>query len=181
MTKKEFLKGMTYLGVAYSKEVSEKQIELWYEFFENYKYDDFRSAVKRIVQRQNFFPTIADLKKELTKITNPMLQLNAEEEFEKVRKAIRRYGHYRLEKLMNSLEPYTAEITRRIGINRICEAEEIQWIKREFISEFNNGLNRYEDILKQSEYMLTDREKETRARILSVANENLKRLENNES
>lgn len=178
MTKEEFFKGMTYLGVAYNKEIPEKQIEIWYEFFANVKYDDFRSAVKRIVQKQNFLPTVADLKRELAKITNPMLQLNAEEEFENVRKAIRTYGSYRIAELMSSLEPYTAEITRRIGIQRICEAEEIQWIKKEFISEFNNGLDRYEDILKQSEYMLTDKERETRNRILAVAGENLKRLEN---
>lgn len=172
----------TYLGTFkdFKENDMKAMIMVWQKDFKDDNPETFLKAIDRLRAKNKFCPSIAEVKSEIARIQNPSLQLNAEEEFEKVRNAIRRYGSYRIAELMNSLDPYTREITRRIGIERICQAEDITWIKKEFISEFDNGLDRYEDILQQSEYLLTDKEREVRNQILTTIGTTLKRLENNE-
>lgn len=149
---------------------------LWLNDFKNDDPEIFKQAIDRLRAKSKYCPSIAEIKSEITKIEVPTLQLNAEEEFEKVRNAIRKFGSYRTTELMNSLEPYTREITRRIGISRICMAEDITWIKKEFIEEFNNSLLRSKEILQQNESALTDCEKKEKEKLLATTEKIFKRI-----
>lgn len=155
MTKEQFTKGITFLAIAYNKELTEEQVGVWYEFFKNEDYEAFRKAVKRIIPLKQFMPSIAELKQEIATISNPVLQLNADEEWDSVIKAIRRYGSYRQNEAMQSLKPYTANIVRQVGYTRICMSENIQWERKEFIELFNTNKERDTDTLMLSEPTMT--------------------------
>lgn len=155
MTKEQFLKGITFLTIAYNKEFTEEQVSVWYEFFKDEDYEAFRKAVKRIIPLKQFMPSIAELKQEIATISNPVLQLNVDEEWDNVLKAIRRYGSYRQDEAMKSLKPYTANIVRQVGYMRICQSENIQWERKEFMELFNMNKERDTDTLMLSEPTMT--------------------------
>lgn len=155
MNKEQFTKGITFLTIAYNKEFTEEQVSVWYEFFKDTDYDTFRQAVKRIIPQKQFMPSIAELKQEIAHISNPILQLNADEEWDCVIQAVRRYGMYREDEALNSLKPYTRHITRQVGFIRICMSENIQWERKEFIDLFNMNKERDEVALMLSEPQLT--------------------------
>lgn len=155
MTKEQFLKGITFLTIAYNKEFTQEQVAVWYDFFKDEDYEKFRQAVKRIIPKKQFMPSIAELKSEITLISNPVLQMNADEEWDKVLKAIKRFGSYRQDEAMKSLDPYTASIVRQIGYMRICMSESIQWERKEFIELFNMSKERDEHALLLSQPQMT--------------------------
>lgn len=155
MTKEQFLKGITFLTIAYNKEFTEEQVSVWYEFFKDEDYETFRNAVKRIIPKNQFMPSIAELKQEIATISNPVLQLNVDEEWDNVLKAIRRYGSYRQDEAMKSLKPYTANIVRQVGYMRICQSENIQWERKEFMELFKMNKERDTDTLMLVEPTMT--------------------------
>lgn len=165
MTKEQFLKGITFLTIAYNKEFTEEQVSVWYEFFRNDDYEVFRNAVKRIIPKNQFMPSIAELKQEIANISNPILQLDIDEEWNNVIQAIRKYGYYRVEEALNSLNEYTRQIVRTIGWYRLCMSENIEWERKTFKELFNNKQDRYEDVLVLSEPTMTLAELTTKAKL----------------
>lgn len=155
MNKEQFLKGLKFLGAAYNKQFDEEQAAVWYEFFKDTDYDAFRQAVKRIIPQKQFMPSIAELKQEIALISNPVLQLNADQEWNEVINAVRKYGSYREDEALNSLKPYTKNIARQVGFTRICMSENIQWERKEFIDLFNMNKERDETALMLSEPQMT--------------------------
>lgn len=155
MTKEEFLKGITFLTIAYNKEFTEEQVSVWYEFFKDEDFEAFRKAVKRIIPQKQFMPSIAELKQEIATISNPILQMNVDEEWDKVIKAIRKYGYYRIQEALDSLNEHTRQIVRTIGWQRLCQSENIEWERRTFKELFNNKQDAYEDALVLGEPQMT--------------------------
>lgn len=136
MTREEFIKALKVLTMAYDREFTQKQTELWYSFFVNEEYGLFKVAIKNIVAKNKYFPSIAEIKEEIALLQTKDIP-KAEDEWEEVLKAVRRYGSYRREEALESLKPYTAYITRHIGFHNICMAEDQTWNKKEFIGEYN--------------------------------------------
>lgn len=164
MNKQEFTKCMKFLGLAYNKEFDKEQCEVWYEFFKNDNYETFKTAIKRIALKKPFMPSISEIKQEIALISNPVLQLNAESEWDKVINAVRKYGSYKQEEAMNSLNPYTRNIVRQVGYMRICVSESVQWERKEFIELFNANQDRDEECL------MLDEPKMTLSEIIRLAN-----------
>lgn len=156
MTADEFAKGMTFLGLAYNKEFDEEQVKVWFTFFYDTQYDDFRKAVSRIVSRSKFMPSIAEIKDEIVTMTNPVMQLSANEEWEQVTRAIRNYGYYDPENAVKSLNPYTANIVRMMGgFQRLCMSEDGDWTRKNFIRLFDELTESRREALHYSENQLT--------------------------
>lgn len=155
MTQEQFIKGLKYLGIAYNKEFTQDQATVWYDFFKDEDYEIFRQAVKRIIPQKQFMPSIAELKSEIALISNPILQLNADEEWDNVLKTVRKYGSYRQDEAMQSLKPYTRNIVRQVGYMRICMSESIQWERKEFMDLFNMNKERDADSLLLAEPQMT--------------------------
>lgn len=138
MNKEKFLKIMTYMGIAYNKEFTKEQLEVWYSFLKEYNDEELNNAVKNLINTEKYLPSIAQIKEEIAKT-----KLNdipeAEEEWNEVLKSVSRYGSYRQQEALESLKPYTAKIVGYIGYQRICMSspEEQIWNKKEFISEYN--------------------------------------------
>lgn len=136
MNLQEFTKAMTFLGVAYNKEFTQEQVEIWYNFFAETKIEDFKNAIKRLINKSKYLPSIAEIKSEIATLNVNELQLNAESEWELVLQAIRRWG--RLDNI--AFEEITQNTIRAVGIHRLetIETSQIPFIKKEFIEIWNN-------------------------------------------
>ncbi len=151
MNKQEFTKAMTFLGTAYGKEIDSSQVAVWYEMFSENNLEEFKTAIKNLIKTKQFMPSIADIKQEIARMTTPALQLNVDEEWEKVRNALRSYGSYNEEKAMNSLNDYTRGIVRMIGYQRLCQSENIEWERRTFKELFTDRQDYTQELsLKQT-------------------------------
>lgn len=138
MTKEEFVKAMTFLGNAYSKELSESELTTWYLFMKDYQYGEFLEAIKHVVKTNKYFPSISEICETIS-IDDVS---EAEYQFENVRHAIRKFGSYRQREMLNSLDSYTREILKLIGgLNRVLMAtpEQINWLRKEFVAEYKQN------------------------------------------
>ena len=61
MKQEEFVKGLTYLGIAYGKEFNQIETQQMYDFLKEYTYETFIKAIKNIIRTSKFVPKIADL------------------------------------------------------------------------------------------------------------------------
>ena len=61
MEKEQFVKCMTYLGIAYNKEYSKFEVEQHYEFLKEYSYEELKKAIKEIIKKSKFLPKINEL------------------------------------------------------------------------------------------------------------------------
>lgn len=61
MEKVEFVKGMSYLGVAIGKEYTQEECDVFYDFLKNYSYKVFVQAIKNRIRKSSFQPKINEL------------------------------------------------------------------------------------------------------------------------
>lgn len=139
MDKEKFVKGMTFLGIAYNKEFTKEEVEVWYSMLKDYSVEDFSTAIQYLVKTEERLPSIAVITKQIAKSKTADVP-DAEDEWQEVLNAVHKYGSYRQQDAINSLKPYTAKIVGYVGFQRICMAtqEEQTWNKKEFIAEYNS-------------------------------------------
>ena len=139
MTPQEFAKSMTFLGLAYNKEFTKDQLNVWYSFFTDEEDQDFRKAITRLITKEKFMPSIADIKKEIAEIKHPSLQLKPDEAWAKVDKAISKYGYYNADEAEASFDPFTAYVVRHMGgFRKICMSEDGDWTRKNFMRLFED-------------------------------------------
>ena len=61
MTTLEFISGMKKLSSFYFKELTNDQISLWYEMFQDISVDVFNQAIKEISRENKFMPNANEL------------------------------------------------------------------------------------------------------------------------
>lgn len=61
MTEQELVKGLAYLGMAYGKEFTQQECQIYYDFLKEYNYDTFVTAIKNIIKTSKFIPKITEL------------------------------------------------------------------------------------------------------------------------
>ena len=120
----------------YTKEEMQLMISTWLDFFKDTSINDFELAIKNIINKSDFFPTISQIKKEIANCKVNTLP-SAEDEWEEVIRTIHKFGSYRQQEAMEHLKDYTAYILRHIGYQNICMSEDNTWNKKEFIAEYN--------------------------------------------
>ncbi len=70
MEKVEFVKGMSYLGVAIGKEYTQEECDVFYDFLKDYNYKIFVQAIKNRIKRSSFPPKINELIEECNLCNN---------------------------------------------------------------------------------------------------------------
>ena len=63
MTQLEFISGMKRLSSYYLKELTNDQLEAWYEMFKEVRVEDFHKAIKLISKENEYMPTAQMLNK----------------------------------------------------------------------------------------------------------------------
>lgn len=134
---KEFAELITALGVSFNRTIDKKTLNVYYDFLKDIEIDVLKQAIKRIISTNKFFPSIAEIRETSATIKTKNLQLNAEEEWQNVLNAIRKFDVYDGESAIETLKPYTAKVVKMLGWYRLCMSENIVWEKKEFIKIFN--------------------------------------------
>ena len=164
MNIEEFTKAMTFLGISYSKEFTQKQIKVWYEFFKDTSSETFKQAIKRLIATNKFLPSIAEINEEIALIDNPHLGLNALKEWEEVLRLIRQYGYYKQNEALAEMNLLTRNAVEQLGWSKLCMSEDIVWLKKEFVEIFKNKQQGIENLEMLSEPVMTMAELAEKAR-----------------
>lgn len=61
MEKKEFVKGMGYLGIATGKDYTSEECEVFYDFLKEFSYQVFIKAIKNRIKKSSYPPKINEL------------------------------------------------------------------------------------------------------------------------
>lgn len=64
MSKEDFLKVITRLGMAYNKNFDNSTMALWYDYLKDCDYEILKATVKRVILNNKYMPSIAELKEE---------------------------------------------------------------------------------------------------------------------
>lgn len=167
MTAEEFLKAMKILVLAYDKEMPQEQLNAWYPFFAKDDYTVFKKSVTRIISTNKFFPSIAELKEEIARVANPPLQGNADDAWESVLLAVRKYGYYNPKEAMESLNPMTQRTVRLLGgFQRICVSEDGDWLRKNFKALYEEASGHAQRVAQITNGALTNEELATKAQML---------------
>ncbi|MGC9100875.1 MAG: replicative helicase loader/inhibitor [Caldisericum sp.] len=136
MTQKEMTLILKMLSEAYQNfELSEAKFQVWYELLGDLDFEVVKIAVETLVLQSSFVPTIADIRKKVLEITNPIP--DASEAFLEVREAIKKYGHEGGSLALKHMSPLTAEVCKRIGWRNICLSENPEAIREQFFSLYS--------------------------------------------
>lgn len=166
MEKKEFINELKLLGNVYGREISKEQAMSWYMFLKDYEIVDLKNAINRLATTSKYFPSLAEIRQEVVKTKSPELSLNAEDEFEKVRKAVRKFDIYDDENAVASLKPITKRVlSMTCSWQELCMCTDITWIKKDFIKIFNREIGKAEKI-EMLGSVAEQREKEYKEQLL---------------
>lgn len=126
MTKKEFSVFVAALKTFYPREQllpNQQAMGLWFQMLGDIPYQVAEAALQKWVATNKFSPTIADIREIASSIQHGDLP-EWGDAWQNVREAVQRYGWYRHEEAMASLDDLTRECVKRIGFERLCHSEE---------------------------------------------------------
>ena len=127
MDRKEFATFAMALKTYYPRETllpNQPAMELWFRELEDIPYKVAEAALRKWVATNKWSPSIAEIR-ELTTTIQYGEQLTWGEAWEKVMKAIRRYGSYGKTEALDSLDPLTRKCVENIGYLDLCMSENI--------------------------------------------------------
>lgn len=126
MTKKEFALLASAIKTFYPREQllpNTQAMELWFNMLGDIPYKVAEAALQKWVATNKFSPTIADIREIASSIQHGDVP-DWGDAWQNVREAVQRYGWYRQEEAMASLDDLTRECVKRIGFERLCHSEE---------------------------------------------------------
>ena len=127
MTYKEFAKMAAAMRAYYPREKilpDDASRDLWYKHLEDIPYETAVVALNKWVATNKWPPTIADLREAALDVSTDAIP-DWSEAWETVLSAIRRFGPYRQEEAMDSLDDMTRTVVRRLGFMTLCSSENI--------------------------------------------------------
>lgn len=143
MTKEDFAKGVAFLSAVYSKSLTPDQVAIWYTFFEGNSLEEFQKAIRIVSVRSRFFPSIAELKEVMAEDAVGML--TADQAWDGVLYAVRKYGAWQTEEAMKSLPAAVQMTVNHLGgFQRICMSEDLEWTRKDFMKAYEVNKNREE-------------------------------------
>lgn len=127
MTKQEFSMFAMALKTYYPKEAlmpNQQAVELWHSQLYDISYEVARAVLNKWVAVNKWPPTIADIREQAADIVTGELP-DWSEGWEQVLKAIGKYGMYRQQDALNSMDEITRKCVERLGFINICTSENI--------------------------------------------------------
>ncbi len=115
----DFAEMIGVLLSAYGKQVDEKRIKVYYEYLSDIPTDTLKNAVNTAVRTEEFFPSIATLRRIAVENLNDVP--SEAEVMADLRQTISKYGIYESPKFQHDI---THAIAEEIGWNTICNMNE---------------------------------------------------------
>lgn len=115
--------------------------EMWFSAFKDQTYQTVLKVTQKYILEHVYPPTIAELREEVVKITNPNALISPENAWESVILAIKRYGYYRQSEALQTFSEPIKRAVRAIGWGNICKSENIG-IERANFFKFYNALGK---------------------------------------
>lgn len=125
MTTQEFNILVKSLKAAYPSQTflpDEWSAKLWYAMLKDIPYKNLTLAIHKYIQSQHFPPAVADIRQLATEVSMEMIP-DWSVGWQEVGTAISRYGYYRYEDAIASMNPVTQECVKRIGWYNLCMNE----------------------------------------------------------
>lgn len=127
MERREFATLAAAIRTYYPKEnilPNEQAMELWFRELQDIPFQVAEAALRKWVSTNKWSPSIAEIREMAATVTNGEIQ-EWGEGWEKVLKAIRKYGMYNIGPALASLDPMTRQAVERVGFREICMSENI--------------------------------------------------------
>lgn len=125
MTLQEFGKFVMALRTYYPREKilpNKEAMELWFRQIEDIPYPVAEAGLQKWVSTEKWSPTIADIRE----MAADMIEGDVPgwgEAWEKVQRAIRRFGSYQPQEAYDSLDDLTRQAVMQIGYRKLCLSE----------------------------------------------------------
>ena len=127
MEKKEFALFAAALKTYFPKEdkllPNEQSLELCFRELQDIPYIVAEAALRKWVSTQKWSPSIAEIREMASTIAHGDIP-DWGEGWEKVRKAVRKFGLYNERKALESLDPLTRKVVERLGFRELCMSDE---------------------------------------------------------
>ena len=125
MTKQEFSVFAAAIRTFYPKEQilpNNQAMELWFRELQDIQYNVAEAALRKWVQTNKWSPSIAEIREMCASVARPEIP-DWGEAWENTIKAIRKYGSYRKNEALESLDPLTRKCVERLGFRDLCMSE----------------------------------------------------------
>lgn len=126
MTRNEFSNLAKALKTFYPRDnmlPNMESMELWYRELQDISYKVAETALRQYVATNRFSPTIADIREQALKITDPTITNDYGDGWEQVLGAVRKYGYYNVDEALASMDEVTRKCVKRLGWKNICMSE----------------------------------------------------------
>ena len=144
MDKSEFATFASAIRTYYPKETilpNEQAMTLWYLQLSDIPYKVASVFLQKWVSVNKWSPSIADIRAGVTDLTGGDFK-EWGDAWQEVLKAISKYGSYREEEAIASLDPTTQKVVRQLGFKNICFSEDIQIDRANFRMIYENQIER---------------------------------------
>lgn len=134
--KKEFTKLMTGLGIIFDQEVQTLKLDFYFNILKGFPIEDIRRGVERIVKERTTasFPKPAEIIEKITGTPDDKVNLA----WEKVVKAIQKYGNYRSIEFDDSVIHSVIQVMGGWEEAGNWEIDEMKWKRIEFCKLYNS-------------------------------------------
>lgn len=125
MNKQEFAIFVDALRTFYPKETllpNTQAMELWYRELQDIPFLVAEATLRKWVATNKWSPSIAEIRESAVTVCKGD-PLSWGESWELVRKAIRRFGYYRPQEALDSLDPLTRRCVESLGFRELCMSE----------------------------------------------------------
>lgn len=106
-------------------------VNVWYKLLEDIDFTVANVAIQKYMLTQKFPPTIADIREMAATVENGDKPLWSDG-WDKVLRAVKKYGSYRPVEAMESLDDITREAVKRLGYIELCKSENIMADRAQF-------------------------------------------------
>ena len=138
MNKQEFSKWVMALKTYYPREQllpNAQAIELWYQELSDIPMQVAEAALRKWVSSSKWSPTIAEIREMCVDVKRGDAP-DWSDGWAQVQFAIKRFGSYRPQEAMASLDPITRETVRRLGFHNLCVSENPMSDRKQFRDTF---------------------------------------------
>lgn len=139
MTKKEFAIFASAMRTYYPKESllpNEQAMRLWFNQLSDIPYNVAEVALEKWVSSNRWSPSIADIRELAAGLTTGDSK-DWGDAWQEVLAAISKFGSYREDEALESLDDVTRRTVRQLGFRNICMSEEIQVDRANFRDIYN--------------------------------------------